>query len=483
MTRVRFAPSPTGELHLGGARTALYNYLFAKKNGGSFIVRIEDTDKERHVEGSLGRILENLKWLGLTWDEGPDVGGQYGPYIQSQRLEHYIKYAHELLAKDLAYYCFCTEQRLDVLRQVQESEHQPTRYDRACLRLSADEVKKKLEAKEPYVIRLKVPEGATTVHDLIRGDIEVKNDSVDDQVLLKSDGFPTYHLANVVDDKLMEITHVIRGEEWLPSTPKHVLLYQAFGWQPPVFAHVPNVLNEKRAKLSKRRDGEMVWLDTYRKQGYLPETLVNFLALLGWHPKDDRELFSLKELEQAFELERVQKAGAIFSLPKLDWFNGEYVRKIDDATLDGWLKPYYRELTETLGRNTQDTLALTQVLKTRLTSLSSAKAHAAWFFTQDLSYEPSLLVPKKGTKEKSLKVLEEAGEVFEEVAPWTREKLESALMVLVRPGTFTRGDVFWPARVALTGLAESPDAPSCALALGQAESVRRLRRARELLAA
>ncbi len=483
MVRVRFAPSPTGELHLGGARTALYNYLFAKKSGGAFIIRIEDTDRERHVEGSLDRILENLRWLGLTWEEGPDVGGAYGPYVQSQRLEHYVKYAQELLDKGLAYPCFCSEQRLDVLRQVQDSEHQPTRYDRTCLRLSPADVKAKLEAKEPHVIRLKVPEGTTTVRDLIRGDIEVKNDSLDDQVLLKSDGFPTYHLANVVDDRLMEITHVIRGEEWLPSTPKHVLLYQAFGWQAPVFAHLPNVLNEKRAKLSKRKDGEIVWLDTYRKLGYLPEAVANFLGLLGWHPKDDKEMFSLPELAQAFELERVQKAGAIFSLMKLDWFNGEYVRKLDDAALNGLLKPYYRELAQTLGRDVQDTLALTQVLKTRLTSLSSVKAHAAWFFAENMSYEPSLLVPKKGDKEKSLKVLEEACEVFEEVAPWTREKLEGALMVLVRPGTFTRGDVFWPTRVALTGLAESPDAPSSALALGQTESVRRLQHARKLLSA
>ena len=275
MVRVRFAPSPTGELHLGSARTALYNYLFAKKNDGKFIMRLEDTDQERLVEGSLKRMLGGLAWLGLTWDEGPDIGGPYVPYIQSERLPIYKKQADELINQGGAYYCFCSAQRLEVLRRVQEAEKQITKYDRACLNLKPEEIKAKLEAKLPYIVRLKIPAGQTIFNDLIRGQIKVDNTSLDDSVLLKSDGFPTYHLANVVDDHLMEITHVIRGEEWLPSTPKHLLIYQGFGWSTPEFAHLPNVLNEKKTKLSKRKDGEAVWVQTYQAQGYLPEAMVN----------------------------------------------------------------------------------------------------------------------------------------------------------------------------------------------------------------
>lgn len=481
MVRVRFAPSPTGELHLGGARTALYNYLFAKKMGGKFIIRLEDTDKERFVEGSLDRILNGLSWLGITWDEGPDVNGPYAPYIQSERLTIYQNHAQELIKKGAAYYCFCSQQRLEVLRQVQQAENQITKYDRNCLKLSEVELKEKLEAKIPFVVRLKTPSGITFFKDIIRGDIKVDNASLDDSVLLKSDGYPTYHLANVVDDHIMEITHVIRGEEWLPSAPKHLLIYAGFGWSPPLFAHLPNVLNDKKAKLSKRRDGESVWLYTYRAKGYLPSALVNFLSLLGWHPKDDQEVFNLADLEQVFELERVQKAGAIFNLAKLDWFNANYIRKLPPTELNNLLEPYYKDLKSASNKNNIDTLQLTELLQERLITLHSINEHSQWFFTDHLEINAELLIPKKGSKDKALHAIRSAHNVLHSLADWSKEEIKNALDVLVRPGTFSRGELLWPIRVALTGQRESPDVFGVAFVLGQKESLNRLNQAIDLL--
>lgn len=481
--RVRFAPSPTGELHIGGARTALYNYLFAKQTGGDFIIRIEDTDRERLVEGSLSRILEGLRWLGVTWNEGPDCGGQYAPYVQSERLPRYHLAAEELVAKGAAYYCFCSAQRLDVLREVQQAQKVPTRYDRTCLKLTPELVKEKLAAHEPYTIRLKVPAGSTTFVDVIRGSVNIANAEIDDQVLLKSDGFPTYHLANVVDDHDMAITHVIRGEEWLPSTPKHVLLYQAFGWSLPAFAHLPNVLNEKRAKLSKRRDGETVWVETYRKQGYLPQALVNFLALLGWHPHDNREVFSLGELVSAFSLERVQKAGAIFSLQKLDWFNTTYLKDLSLAELEALLLPYYTALAKEYGRNVGGTSALTEVLRTRLVTLADATEHARWFFRAHVPTSLDLVVPKAGSPTKTNEALAASLVALQRAGEWSVAEIERALASLVRPGTFTRGELLWPVRVALTGERQSPDVFAVARALGREETYARLRQALKLFTA
>lgn len=479
--RVRFAPSPTGELHIGGARTALYNYLFARAAGGDFIIRIEDTDRERLVAGSLDRILGGLRWLGLSWDEGPDCGGPYAPYVQSERLERYRAVALDLVARGAAYYCFCTSQRLEVLREVQQAQKVPTRYDRECLKLSSEAAAAKLKAGEPYTVRLKVPAGVTTFSDAIRGAISIPNAEVDDQVLLKSDGFPTYHLANVVDDHDMAITHVIRGEEWLPSTPKHVLLYQAFGWNMPAFAHLPNVLNAKRAKLSKRRDGAAVWVETYRQQGYLPQALLNFLALLGWHPQDDRELFSLPELVAAFDLGRVQKAGAIFSTQKLNWFNAAYLRQLTTAELASLLEPHYAALAKELGRVPADTTKLTELLRTRLTTLNDVGSEAAWFFKPTLAYGAELLVPKGGSKERTRAALAAAQGSLTRVGEWTLEEVQRALESDIRPGTFTRAELLWPTRTALTGERQSADVFAVAWALGRDETLARLGRARQLV--
>ncbi|HBH17231.1 MAG TPA: glutamate--tRNA ligase [Candidatus Veblenbacteria bacterium] len=482
MVRVRFAPSPTGELHLGSARTALYNYLFAKKNDGKFIMRLEDTDQERLVEGSLKRMLGGLAWLGLTWDEGPDIGGPYVPYIQSERLPIYKKQADELINQGGAYYCFCSAQRLEVLRRVQEAEKQITKYDRACLNLKPEEIKAKLEAKLPYIVRLKIPAGQTIFNDLIRGQIKVDNTSLDDSVLLKSDGFPTYHLANVVDDHLMEITHVIRGEEWLPSTPKHLLIYQGFGWSTPEFAHLPNVLNEKKTKLSKRKDGEAVWVQTYQAQGYLPEAMVNYLAFLGWHPKDDREFFTLADLTKEFDLSRAQKAGAIFNLAKLNWLNSSYLRHLPVSELDNLLKPYYEEMCASYNQAPRDTGALTELMRDRLITLASIKEHASWFFRPQVELNTEIIIPKNSTPEKTLHAIKSAHHVLQRLTSWTSQEIKDALEVLVRPGTFSRRDILWPVRLALTGEKESPDVFGVAWVLGQKETLTRLAQAESLLA-
>ncbi|MBP9120921.1 MAG: glutamate--tRNA ligase, partial [Ignavibacterium sp.] len=324
--RVRFAPSPTGYLHVGGLRTALYNYLFAKRNNGTFVLRIEDTDRNRFVEGAVENLIKALKWAGLDFDEGPETGGDFGPYMQSQRLDIYKKYADELIEKGKAYYCFCTPERLKALKEEQEKQKLPqAKYDKLCLHLTKKEVENKLASGIPKVVRLNVEENHTIkFDDIIREHVEFESNNVDDQVLIKSDGYPTYHLANVVDDHLMKITHVIRGEEWLSSTPKHVLLYDAFDWERPIFAHLPLLLNPDRSKLSKRQGD--VAVEDYRDKGFLKDALVNFVALLGWNAGDDREFYYIDELIKSFSLERVNKAGAVFDLQKLNWLNAEHLR-------------------------------------------------------------------------------------------------------------------------------------------------------------
>ena len=333
MVKVRIAPSPTGIPHIGNTRTALYNYLFARQNKGKFIIRIEDTDRKRFIPGSLKKILGILEFLGLKWDEGP--------YIQSKRLNIYKKYAQELIDNKKAYYCFCSQERLDKLRKEQRKTNQLPKYDRHCQKLSQEEIKKKISNKEKYVIRLKIPSGKKiSWNDLIQGKIEFDSDILDDQVLLKSDGFPTYHLAVVIDDYLMKISHVLRGVEWLSSTPKHILLYQAFGWPLPHFAHLPVILGPDKTKLSKRHGAKSA-LD-YKNEGYLPEAINNFMAFLGWSYKDNSDLLSLKELIEAFDLSKVRQSNPIFDSRKLDWFNSQWIKKLDNKALLTRLKPYLK---------------------------------------------------------------------------------------------------------------------------------------------
>ncbi|MFI5205418.1 MAG: glutamate--tRNA ligase, partial [Candidatus Paceibacterales bacterium] len=350
--RTRFAPSPTGLVHIGSLRTALFSFLFARHNNGVHVLRVEDTDQNREVEGALENLLRVMKTMGVEFDEGfylADDGkisdrGDFGPYLQSKRLGLYQKYAKQLVDEKKAYYCFCTEQRLEELRKEQTALKKPPMYDRHCYKLSADEVKKQLAdfeaaGKHP-VIRFFIPEGQAVVHDLIYGDITYQNAILDDQVILKSDGFPTYHLAVVVDDHLMEISHVIRGEEWIPSTPKHVLLYQALGWEPAQFAHLPLILNPDKSKLSKRQGD--VSVEDFLTKGYLPAALINFAAFLGWNPKTEQEIFSLADLIAQFDLAKINKSGAVFDQNKLDWINGQYIRQISDDELVKMLIPYWQ---------------------------------------------------------------------------------------------------------------------------------------------
>ena len=469
MVRVRFAPSPTGELHLGSARTALYNYLFAKKNDGKFIIRLEDTDQERSVEGSLKRMLEGLTWLGLTWDEGPDIGGPYVPYIQSERLPIYKKQADELINRGGAYYCFCSAQRLEVLRRVQEAEKQITKYDRACLNLKPEEIKAKLEAKLPYIVRLKIPAGQTIFNDLIRGQIKVDNTSLDDSVLLKSDGFPTYHLANVVDDHLMEITHVIRGEEWLPSTPKHLLIYQGFGWSTPEFAHLPNVLNEKKTKLSKRKDGEAVWVQTYQAQGYLPEALLNYLVLLGWNPGTEKEIFTLEELIDEFDLSHIQKGGAIFDEKKLRWVNREHMKLNTQET-----EKIIHDKITTRYPGLEIKTELVEIIAERIETFRDVDelieaGELDYFFN-----EPVLNTSKLPWKNESAKE--------------TVVHLKRAVQILKEEGDLMayatevgKGSVLWPVRFALSGKEKSPDPFKLIDILGREKAILRIEKAINLL--
>ena len=346
MVRVRFAPSPTGNVHVGSLRTALYNYLFAKQNDGTFVLRLEDTDRTRYQEGSVENLLNALYTTGVVPDEGlqlvdgkPVENGDYGPYIQSERLDIYKKYIQQLIDEGKAYYCFCSKERLTQLREEQKKAGETPRYDGHCRNLSPEEVQKRIADGDPYVIRLKLPENTDiTFNDVVRGKITINTKEMDDQVLIKEDGFPTYHFAVVIDDHLMKITHVIRGEEWLPSTPKHVYLYQCFGWQPPTFVHLSNILNEDHKKLSKRQGD--VAVGDFLAKGYLPEALVNFLALLGWSPEDDQEIFSLEELEKAFDIHRISNSGAVFDREKLNWMNGQYIKKASVDTIVDGIQPF-----------------------------------------------------------------------------------------------------------------------------------------------
>ena len=346
MIRDRFAPSPTGNVHVGSLRTALYNYLFAKKNNGQFLLRLEDTDRTRYEEGAVENLLGALMVTGVVPDEGlfEEDGkivqkGDYGPYIQSERLEIYKKYIDQLLENGQAYYCFCTKERLDEVREKQKRAAETPRYDGHCRNLPREEVEARVAAGEPYVIRLKLPEDhVVTFDDAVRGRIEINTNDLDDQVLIKTDGFPTYHFAVVVDDHLMGITHVIRGEEWLPSTPKHVYLYECFGWEQPQYVHLSNILNDDHKKLSKRQGD--VSVGDFLKKGYLPEALINFLALLGWSPEDEQEIFSMDELVEAFDLSRINKSGAVFDRAKLDWMNAHYIKELPIEELTARMIPY-----------------------------------------------------------------------------------------------------------------------------------------------
>ncbi len=471
--RTRFAPSPTGYLHVGGLRTALYNFLFAKKNNGKFILRIEDTDRSRYVEGAVENLIQTLKWCDLYYDEGPDVGGPYRPYIQSQRLEIYQKYAKELVEKGHAYYCFCSPERLAQLREEQQKLKVPQiKYDKHCLNLSQKEIQIKLERNEPYVIRLNVPENQNVkFYDIIREEVEFETNNIDDQVLLKSDGFPTYHLANVVDDHLMNITHVIRGEEWLSSTPKHILLYNFFGWELPQFAHLPLLLNPDRSKLSKRQGD--VAVEDYRAKGYLKEALVNFVALLGWNAGDDREFYYLDELIEKFSLERVNKSGAVFDLNKLLWLNGEHIRK---KSIDELLPILREELSKTkyATKNfSDDYLKLViEAMHERIDFVHEILTKSYYFFERPTNYEEKAI--QKNWNAETAELLQHLIDEFEKIENPTKEKYEEALNTLAEKLNIGKGKLIHPLRLALSGTSAGPGIYDIIFILGKEEVKQRI---------
>jgi glutamyl-tRNA synthetase len=495
--RVRFAPSPTGFLHIGSLRTALFTYLLAKAGGGSCILRIEDTDQKREVEGATESLIDILKWVGIEFDEGPHVGGNYGPYIQTQRLGIYEKYGRQLLEKGNAYRCFCTAERLEQMRAEQVAAKMAPRYDGKCRNLSEAEVKQKMESGEKFVIRQKMPlAGDIVVHDALRGDITFSAHILDDHVLIKSNGVPTYQFASVVDDHLMEITHVTRAEEWLPSFPKNVLLYKAFDWEPPEFVHYPVILNKGGGKLSKRHGDVMV--EDYRKNGYLPEALVNFCVLLGWNPKNDNELLSMEELKNVFSVQGMGTSGAVFDIDKLDYFNGYYIRQ---KSLDGLLDlslPYLQEagLVQPAGDGKFEICAsgrvvdraymkaVLQLEQERIKKVSQVTDLAGIFFSDAPSYEPEILVWKKMTAEEALSSLKTVKSLMTDVADsgWTHKGIEEVMACYIESNKVPAGNYLWPFRVALTGRKASPGVFEVAEILGKQECLSRIEKAISLLA-
>ncbi len=463
--RVRFAPSPTGYLHIGGLRTALFNWLWARKNNGKFILRIEDTDQSRYVEGAVENILEALKWYGLDIDEGP--------IFQSERLPIYRQHAQELVDKGRAYYCFCTEERLDQIRKVQEVNRQPTRYDGLCRALAPEEAQRRLSAGESHVVRLKAPvEGKTSFQDLVRGQVEVANETLDDTVLLKSDGYPTYHLANVIDDHDEAITHVIRAEEWLPSTPRHLLLYKAFGWTPPLYAHPAMVLGTDRSKLSKRH-GATSALE-YRELGYLPEAVLNFIALLGWNPKDDREVFSRDELIKEFDLIKLNKAGAIFNIEKLDWLNSQYIKKLPVDVLTEKVQPWLPEIPDQVSPT-----KVVALFQDRMKKLSDIRELSGFLFSTELDYPADILVPKNTERAEVGKTLALSYKLLESIdgGEYNSESLKKSFEQFIAKNALTNKGVLWPLRVAVTGLEKSPGVFEVMEVLGKAETLKRVENA------
>ncbi len=467
MVRTRYAPSPTGYMHVGNLRTALYEYLTAKREGGVFIIRIEDTDQERYVDGAVEVIFNTLRSVGIVHDEGPDVGGDYGPYVQSERRGSYLKFAEELVAKKKAYYCFCKKER----DEAKESE-EISKYDRTCLRLSEDEVKHRLENGEPYVIRQLIPEGSTSFDDLVYGRITIDNQEMEDQILIKSDGMPTYNFANVIDDHLMNITHVVRGCEYLTSTPKYNLLYEALGWDIPSYIHLPLIVNSSGAKLSKRK-GDATYEDLLEK-GYLPEAIINFIALLGFSPSENREVYSLAELVEVFDPRRISKSPSVFDLQKLTWMNGEYIKAMPFDKYYEQVKPL---LQKTINRPDGIMQKIAGWTQSRVDFIKDAPSLVD--FIEELpDYSTELFVHKKmkTTLENSLDSLEKVLPVYESAENWTEEGLHNLTLALVAQLGIKNGQMLWPIRTALSGKPTSPcGATELAEVLGKDESLRRLR--------
>lgn len=489
-TRVRFAPSPTGSIHIGNLRTALFAWLLARKNEGSFLVRVEDTDRKRSNEDATKKIFEALAWVGLDVDEGVYLNeqseiaqkGELGPYIQSERLEIYQKYIQELLKTGKAYYCFCSEERLQTVREQQQKDKQPIMYDKHCCDLSPEDAQTKIQNGEEYVIRMKVPKGEIIeFRDEVFGKISVKSEIVDDQVLIKTDGFPTYHFAVVVDDHLMEISHIFRGEDWIPSTPKHILLYKFFGWETPIFIHLPNVLGEDKKKLSKRAGA--VSVEEFKEKGYCPEALINFLALLGWNPKTEQEIFNREELIEKFSIAGLHKSGAFFNYQKLNWFNKEYIKLLGKTEFENKVMEFLpEELKEIALKNGSIFVKILPIIKERIEKfediLTMEQAGEFDFYFE----QPDYLVDNLNWKKESdlnntKKYLEKTQKLLEELDEFSTEKIKNKIWNYAEEQGI--GFVLWPLRFALSGRDKSPDPLFLAEVLGKEETLKRINYALE----
>ena len=481
MVRLRFAPSPTGYLHIGGLRTALYNYLYAKQNGGKFLLRIEDTDRTRYVEGAIENLIHELKWAGVEADEGVCLDengkitevGECGPYIQSERVEKgiYNKYAEELIERGYAYYCFCSKERLDDVKNQQKADGKIPRYDGLCRGVSIEDAKKRIANGESYVIRLKLPENRDIVfEDIIKGRITINTNDMDDQVLIKADGFPTYHFAVVVDDHLMGITHIVRGDEWISSTPKHIYLYEALGFEKPIFVHLPTVLNKSGKKLSKRNDDASV--EDFRLKGYLPEALINYLALVGWSPESNEEILSLDEMVKQFSFDRVSKSGGVFDVDKLDWVNAQYIRKMEVSELAKLVKPYLVKAGFIKEDICEKRLELiTKTFQESISRLPEIVEQSRFLF-EDVAVEPDALKMRNVEhieilKEKMKEELSQIEEMDEETAKGFMKKVQKA-------SGFKGKDLYMPVRALLTGQVHGPELSNILEILGKGEILRRL---------
>ncbi|MCU0609412.1 MAG: glutamate--tRNA ligase [Chitinispirillaceae bacterium] len=478
--RVRFAPSPTGYLHVGGARSALFNFLFARRHNGTFILRIEDTDRNRFVEGALAEIYDSLRWLGIPWDEGPGAEGECGPYLQSERLEIYKKHADTLIKSGHAYCCFCTPERIAALRTEQEKAKQPAAgYDRKCRALSKEEVEKNLESGMPYVIRLKIPAGRKVVfNDMIRGEIEHSSDVLDDLVLIKTDGFPTYHMANVVDDHLMRITHVLRGDEWITSTPRHVLLYEAFNWTPPHFAHLPIILAADGGKLSKRKGAASVM--DYKLEGYLPEALLNFLSLLGWSPGDGdkREKMTAVEIAEVFSLDHVSPKSAVFDEKKLEWMNGLYMAERDARSLLSEILPVWKEkgwVIQSADASDPHLVSIVDMMKVRSKKITELIDNTGYFFADPARYEEK--AAKKHFVKETADLLSVLSEKMNLLQGFDHQMIEDLYKAYSGQTGLSLGQLVHPTRLAVSGVSFGPGLFELMAVLGKETVLRRIKKA------
>ena len=476
MVRTRFAPSPTGFMHLGGVRTALYEYLIAKQNNGTFILRIEDTDQERFVEGATEVIYDTLRACGLNWDEGPDIGGDYGPYIQSERKATYLPYAKQLVESGHAYYCFCSKEEIDERRAAVEAAGGTWKYDKHCMHLSKEEVQQKLDAGIPWTIRMNAPtEGETSYHDMVFGDLTFQNsEAMDDMVLIKQDGMPTYNFANVIDDHLMNITHVVRGMEYLSSTPRYNYLYNAFGWDIPTYVHLPTVMRDATHKLSKR-DGDAYYSD-YIEKGFLTEALINYLALVGWNPGDDREFFTLDELVQAFDVKGINRAPGIFDPEKLRWFNFEYIRKLPFEDYLAKVTPWFDQV---LSADRFDYRRLAELMQDRTETFADVPDKVA-FLSELPEYDNELFVNKKqkSSLESSLESLKMLEPILAGLPEWTEAALHDTVIATIAERGLKNATVLWPMRIAISGLLSTPGgAFEIAYLLGRDETLARIEKA------